>query len=174
MGGSINPHLPLNRICDHLVPRIPVNNNDHELSEVSQTSGHLAPRSKTSGHLLEFSTFLSPTPKFDNCVRIIMVEDYLLRARARLNILPAFACLTLPTIEWVLYSEYSHFTDAGSEAQRGKCRPGRRICLLAYKRLAVHCSPFCPNDYWGSGQRMAYTQFVARLFKDGETVWYPN
>lgn len=54
-GETINPHLPLNIICDHIVPTRPVNNNDNELSEVSQTSGHLAPRSKTSGRLFEFS-----------------------------------------------------------------------------------------------------------------------
>ena len=66
-GETINPHLPLNIICDHIVPTRPVN-NDNGLSEVSQTSGRLAPRSKTSGRLFEFSYF--PPPKFDNRVRI--------------------------------------------------------------------------------------------------------
>lgn len=68
-----------------------------------------------------------PPPKFDNRVRIAMAVEYFLRARAGLTILPASACLTLPTIEPVLCSEHSHFTEEGSEAQRGKCRARRRI-----------------------------------------------
>lgn len=76
------------------------------------------PEAKHLEVCLSSPTFF-PT-KFDNYVRIIMATEYFLSARAGLNILPALAYLTLVTIEWVLYSEHNHFTEEGSEAQRGK------------------------------------------------------
>ena len=128
-GETINPHLPLNIICDHIVPTRPVN-NDNGLSEVSQTSGRLAPRSKTSGRLFEFSYF--PPPKFDNRVRIAMAMEYFLCARARLTILPASACLTLPTIERVLYSEHNHFPRLREEVQSQEENP---VCWMINPQL---------------------------------------
>lgn len=66
-GENINPHLPSNVTCDHVVPTVLVATNTYSsLSEVSQTSGLLAPRTQTSGHGFDFSACFPSLTLYQN------------------------------------------------------------------------------------------------------------